>query len=84
MTTMNVSLPQSLADYVELEVKSGDYGTASEVVREALRLLRRERSAGEERLAILRGAVAVGLEDASAGRFSDRSIREIAESIARE
>ena len=34
---MHVSLPKELEDMVQGEVKSGMYGTASEVVREALR-----------------------------------------------
>jgi antitoxin ParD1/3/4 len=47
MSTMNVSLPAELAEFVEREVASGEYGTASEVVRDGLRLLRRDREARE-------------------------------------
>jgi len=36
---MNVSLTKQLEKYVNDKVKSGDYQTASEVVREALRTL---------------------------------------------
>ena len=36
---MNVSLIQSLKDFVQAKVKSGRYNSASEVIREALRLL---------------------------------------------
>jgi antitoxin ParD1/3/4 len=39
MTTMNISLTEELAAQVKIRVDSGHYGTASEVVREALRLL---------------------------------------------
>lgn len=45
MPTMNVSLPPDLAAFVEGEVASGEYGSAGEVVGEALRSLRRERAA---------------------------------------
>ena len=45
MATMNVSLSQEFADFVESQIDSGEYGTASEVVRDALRLLRREKAA---------------------------------------
>jgi antitoxin ParD1/3/4 len=37
--TLNVSLTQPLRDFVDGEVGSGRYQTASEVVRAALRLL---------------------------------------------
>ncbi len=36
---MNVSLTPALEDFVNQKVSSGRYGSASEVVREALRLL---------------------------------------------
>ena len=77
MATMNVSLSAELAAFVEGEVKSGEYGTASEVMREGLRLLRREKAAREEKLAILRREVAIGIEQARSGRLSSRSILEI-------
>jgi putative addiction module CopG family antidote len=37
---MNVSLPQTWEEFVASQVHSGEFGNASEVVREALRLLR--------------------------------------------
>ncbi len=37
---MNVSLPQTWEQFVASQVKAGEFGNASEVVREALRLLR--------------------------------------------
>jgi antitoxin ParD1/3/4 len=37
MTSLNISLPQSLKDYVEQQVESGGYSTPSEYVRELLR-----------------------------------------------
>jgi antitoxin ParD1/3/4 len=39
---MNVSLGQKWEQFVEGKVKSGDYQTASEVLREGLRLLEKE------------------------------------------
>ncbi|HMQ22588.1 MAG TPA: type II toxin-antitoxin system ParD family antitoxin [Planctomycetota bacterium] len=38
-TTMNISLPAELARYVREKVEGGQYSSASEVVREALRRL---------------------------------------------
>ena len=37
MASLNISLPQSLKDYVEQRVESGGYSTPSEYVRELLR-----------------------------------------------
>ena len=81
MPTMNVSLPADLADFVEGEVASGEYGTASEVVREALRALRRDKAAREAKLAVLRREVGVGVVQAREGRFSKRSIMDIATTL---
>jgi putative addiction module CopG family antidote len=39
---MNVSLPRTWAEFVAGQVSSGEFGNASEVVREALRLLREQ------------------------------------------
>lgn len=77
MPTMNVSLPQGLADFVEKEVQSGAYSTASEVVRDGLRLLSEERAAYEEKLAILRREIQIGVDEVRAGKFSDRSVMDI-------
>jgi len=37
MTSLNVSLPEALKDYVERQVASGDWGTPSEYVRDLIR-----------------------------------------------
>jgi antitoxin ParD1/3/4 len=34
MSTMNISLPDSLKDFVDEQVNQGGYGTSSEYVRE--------------------------------------------------
>ena len=79
---MNVSLPAELAEFVERAVASGEYGTASEVVRDGLRRLRRDREADAERLAVLRREVGFGIEQARAGQFSNRrSAAEIAAAL---
>lgn len=84
MPTMNVSLSNEFVEFVEGEIASGEYGTASEVVRDALRLLRREKAVRDEKLAILRREVGVGLAQAAAGRLSTRSIADIAQAIGDE
>ena len=42
---MNVSLPRTWEEFVAGQVSSGEFGNASEVVREALRLLREQQEA---------------------------------------
>ena len=37
MTSLNISLPETLKDYVEGQVASGDWGTPSEFIRELIR-----------------------------------------------
>ena len=54
---MNVSLPQPWEQFVASQVSAGEFGNASEVVREALRLLRdqQESRASEEMRAAFAG-----------------------------
>ena len=77
MPTMNVSLPAGLARFVESAIESGEYGTASEVVREGLRLLQQRREKHAAMLQALRREVAIGVADADAGRFSDDTVLDI-------
>jgi antitoxin ParD1/3/4 len=37
MSTMNISLPESLKSFVDAQVAHGNYGTSSEYVRELIR-----------------------------------------------
>jgi antitoxin ParD1/3/4 len=59
MKTINVSLPERLDEFVQAKVASGGYSSASEVVREGLRLLQQY---DDERLRTLRAAIRQGLE----------------------
>ncbi len=51
MASLNISLPQSLKDYVEDRVSVGGYSTPSEYLRELLRQDQKQRS--EDRLETL-------------------------------
>jgi antitoxin ParD1/3/4 len=77
MGTMNVSLTKELHEYVETEVASGDFASASEVVRAGLRALRGERAVVQEKLEILRREIQIGVDDVEAGRFAARSVDQI-------
>jgi len=81
MPTMNVSLPPELVAFVESEVESGEYSTASEVVRDGLRRLVYDRATREEKMAILRREVGRGLDQARAEELSPRSVADIAAAV---
>jgi antitoxin ParD1/3/4 len=84
MATMNVSLPVDMVDFVEREVAEGGYASSSEVVRDALRLLQHDKALEQEKLAILRREIQIGWDEAEAGRFSSKTVQEIAEEVLRE
>ena len=64
---MNVHLTPELKGFVESEVASGRYSSASEVIREALRLLLDERRWRED----VRAKIASGYAQAKAGKSTD-------------
>jgi len=57
---MNFSLTPQLENFVRERAASGDYNNASEVVREALRVLKRSEEARALKLNQLRAAIAEG------------------------
>lgn len=66
---MNVSLTPELENLVHSKVKSGRYLSASEVIREGLRLLEERDRLFELRLADLQQKVSVGVEQADRGEL---------------
>ena len=48
MATMTISLPEPMREFVESEVSSGNYGSASELFRELVR--ERQKRKAQERL----------------------------------
>ena len=75
---MNVSLTPELEEFIEHKVASGLYGSSSEVVRDALRLLEERDRLLDARLEDLRGEVQKGLTQLKEGRSKplDRSAVE--------
>lgn len=68
---MHVSLTPKLDDLVRRKVESGLYNNASEVVREALRLMVQHDEMQQLKLKQLREALAVGQADVDAGRVTE-------------
>ena len=58
MTSLNISLPEALKNYVEGQVASGDWGTPSEFIRELIRQDKERRLGNleQELVAAARGA----------------------------
>jgi len=69
--SMNVSLTPELEQFVQSRVASGRYQTASEVVREGLRLLEEREQARETALKELRAKIRRGIEQADRGELLD-------------
>jgi antitoxin ParD1/3/4 len=70
-TSLNVSLTPELEQFIESRVASGRYQTASEVVREGLRLLEECEQAREAALKELRVQLRRGIKQADRGEFLD-------------
>jgi antitoxin ParD1/3/4 len=83
MPTMNVSLTDEIVKFVEDEVATGDYVSASEVVRDALRALKHDKDIEANKVRILREEIAKGIDDADSGHFSDRTMDDIFQDVLR-
>ena len=75
--SLNVSLPLELENRVREHVASGLYGSASEVIREALRLFEAYQTVQASSLAALKADIDQGLADARSGRVSAVDVRAI-------
>ena len=84
---MTITLTPELESLVDRKVKSGQYNSAGEVVREALELLDEKDRIKEVRLEELRAKIIEAEEDFKNGSFitinSEAESRELAERIIR-
>ena len=67
---MNLSLTPSLEQYVRDRAATGDYNNASEVVREAIRLLKQKEEERVLKLERLREAIRIGDEAMQRGDYT--------------
>jgi len=88
MPTRNINLTPHFDRFIEEEVSAGRYGSASEVVREGLRLVEARKRQEQAKLEKLRAMVQVGIEQLERGERvthgSAAERREAIEQIARE
>lgn len=82
---MNISLPHQLEAWIDERVKTGTYQSASEVVREALRLLREQEDLKQLRTQELRRQLQIGIEqlDRGASRAFDKETTVTVKSAGR-
>jgi antitoxin ParD1/3/4 len=74
---LNVSLPMELEARVREHVASGLYGSASEVIREALRLFEAYQSVQQSSLAALKADIDQGMADVKAGKVTKMDMAAI-------
>jgi putative addiction module CopG family antidote len=74
---MTVSLPRKLADFVERQVKSGRFDSATDVVASALARLQTEQEFSSKEFAELRAHINVGLEQSARGESQQWDVSEL-------
>ena len=74
--SLNVSLPAELENRVREHVASGLYGSASEVIREALRVFEAYQAMQAQTLAALKADIAEGMKDVRAGDYGPIDLEE--------
>lgn len=70
-TTINVSLSPELGDFITARVASGRYQSASEVVRDGLRLLEERELVRATAIENLRAKIDVGVKQIKSGQVRD-------------
>lgn len=80
-TSLTVLLPESIGDFIQQHVSAGRYPSASDLVTDAIVLLRDREQTREDVLAEIREQIEVGARQAEAGQLRDG--REVFEDIRR-
>lgn len=73
MATMTISLPDPMKDWIEAQIKQGEYASTSDYVRDLVRRDRERRSQPDLTIDDLRRIV----EEARASGVSDKSVSDI-------
>lgn len=77
---MNVSLTPQLEKMIQKEIRSGRYSSASEVVRDALRLFLERKKDREQNLTELRREIKKGIDQLDRGEgvpFDDKLVEKV-------
>lgn len=76
---MNINLNDHFENFIEERIKSGQYNSASEVVRDALRLLEEQEQIRAMKMQALKAEIQKGLDDLQQGRYSTYSDETLGE-----
>src|SRR5271170_7076671 len=68
MPTRNINLTDHFDHFVERQVSSGRYSNASEIVRDALRLMEEQEQEREAKLKAIRQAARLGFDEIDQGK----------------
>ncbi len=72
MATMNISLPDPMRDWVEAQIKTGQYANNSDYLRDLIRKDQRNR----EKLKALQEAITQGFDSDRAGELDLQTIKQ--------
>ena len=78
MTSLNISLPESLRIYIHKQISAGRYGSASEFIRELLRRNQQWEASNELEARLLKG-----LKSGSATPMTDQDCADIRQRVDR-
>ncbi|MDJ0535910.1 MAG: type II toxin-antitoxin system ParD family antitoxin [Xenococcaceae cyanobacterium MO_207.B15] len=76
MKSMNVSLPDTMRDYIEQQVKAGGYGSVSEYIRDLIRQDQKRKAKEDLETLLLQG-----LDSGTATPMSDGDWAEIRQAV---
>ncbi len=72
---MNINLTPQLEQYIQQKVATGRYNNASEIIREALRLMEERDQERETKLAALRREIQQSIDSGPAGELDMQEIK---------
>ena len=78
---MNISLTPTLEALVQAKVATGLYNNASEVIREALRLMEENDRIKALKIEVLKKELSLALESLDRGEYSTKSVSDIADEV---
>jgi antitoxin ParD1/3/4 len=78
---MNISITPELEELIDRKVKTGMYNSASEVVREGLRLLKEQDELKELRLKELKKEIQKGHDSATNGNLAEWNLNQFKDKV---